>query len=124
MAKRQKDGICLIFKKDIAQLAHRHALRTWIIASAKRLKSLFVEAKFTGTLCIRTIHIPNEGNSTIIVNALNFFTVFHNVISVFVEMVNFAMVKVDNFCKNKLIAVYFTLSDGKDAIIVVSKSER
>ena len=34
-----------------------------------------------------------------IVIALNFFHTFCNVISVLVEMVNFAMVKVDNFCK-------------------------
>ena len=39
-----------------------------------------------------------------IVNALNYFTLVCNVTSVLVEMVNSAMVKVDNFCKNKLTA--------------------
>ena len=39
-------------------------------------------------------------------------------------MVNFAMVKVDIFSKNKLIAVYNKVFDGKYARIVVSKSER
>ena len=40
-----------------------------------------------------------------IVIALNYFTIVCNVISVLVEMLNFAMVKVDNFFKNKIIAV-------------------
>ena len=64
--KRQEIGILLIFKGTIAYLAHRHALRTSIIASARRLKSLFVQAKFTQTPCIWTIHVPNENNSAIV----------------------------------------------------------
>ena len=44
-------------------------------------------------------------NALHIVIALDFFTLVCNVISVLVEMVNFTMVKVDNFCKNKLISV-------------------
>ena len=40
-----------------------------------------------------------------IVIALKYFTLACNVISVHLEMVNFAMVKVDNFCKNKVLAV-------------------
>ena len=39
-------------------------------------------------------------------------------------MLNFAMVNVDSFCKNNLIAVLFNLFDGENARIVVSKSER
>ena len=39
------------------------------------------------------------------VNALNYLTLVCNVISVLVEMMNFELVKVDSFCKNKLIAV-------------------
>ena len=58
-----------------------------------------------------------------IVIALNYFTPVCNVTSVFVEVVNFAMVKVDNFCKNKLIPVSFKVFNGKDAKNVVSKSE-
>ena len=45
---------------------HRCALRALIIASAERLKS-FVQAKFTQTLCIWTIHFPNENNSAIVI---------------------------------------------------------
>ena len=37
------------------------------MASAQRLKSLFVQAKLTQTLCIWTIHVSNEYNSAIIV---------------------------------------------------------
>ena len=67
LTKRQEKGICLIFKKNIAHLAHRPTLRTLIIASAKILKSLFVQAKFTLTLCVWTIHVPNEKNSAIVI---------------------------------------------------------
>ena len=43
--------------------------------------------------------------------------------SVLLGVVNPAMVKVDQFCKWKLIAAYFKLFDGKDENFVVSKSE-
>ena len=39
-------------------------------------------------------------------------------------MVNFAMVKVDSFGKDKLIAVYIKVFDGKDTRIVVFKQKR
>ena len=61
--KRQEKGICLIFKMKIGHLAHRPTLRALIIASAQRLKSLFLQAKFTRTFCIWTIHVSNENNS-------------------------------------------------------------
>ena len=68
---------------------------------------------------------PQSGvNSLHIVIAHNYFTLVCNVISVTVEMVNLAMVKVDNFYKNKLIAAYFNIFDGKYARNVVSKAER
>ena len=44
-------------------------------------------------------------NALHVVIALDYFIFVCNVLSVLVEMVNFSMVKVDNFCKNKLIAV-------------------
>ena len=68
---------------------------------------------------------PQSGvNALHIVIALNYFTPVCNRISVFVEMVIFAMVKVGNFPKDELIAVYFERFDGKYARIVDSKSER
>ena len=67
LTKRREKGVCLFIKRNIAHLTHRRALRTLIIASAERLKSFFVQAKFTQTLCIRTIHISNEYNSVIII---------------------------------------------------------
>ena len=63
-------------------------------------------------------------NALHIMIALSYFTFVCNVISVLVEMVNFATVKFDNICKNKVIAMLFKLFDGKDARTVVSKSER
>ena len=47
-------------------MAHSGTLRTLIIASARRLKSLFLQGKFTQTLCIWRIHVPNENNSAIV----------------------------------------------------------
>ena len=48
---------------------------------------------------------PQAGvNALHIVTALNYFTLVCNVISVLVEMVNFAIVEVDIFCKNYLVA--------------------
>ena len=66
-AKRPERGSCWIFKRNIAHLSHGRPLRTLITASAERLKSLFVQAKFTGTFCIWTIHVPNENNSAVVV---------------------------------------------------------
>ena len=66
LVKRQEKGICLISKRNIAHLAHRRSLRTLIIASAERLKSILVQTKCTRTFCIRTKHVPNEINSAII----------------------------------------------------------
>ena len=62
-----KKGVYLIFKRNIAHLTNRRALRTLIIASAERLKCLFVQAKFSQTLCIWTIHLSNENNSAIVI---------------------------------------------------------
>ena len=57
----------MIFRRNFAHLAYRRALRTLIIASAERLKSLFVQAKFTRTLCIWTIHVHIENNTDIVI---------------------------------------------------------
>ena len=49
-------------------MAHRPGtLRTLIIASAMRLESLFVQAKFTQKLYIWTKHVPNEKNGAIVI---------------------------------------------------------
>ena len=67
LTKRQEKGICLIFERSIAHLAHRRAFQTLIITSAERLKSLFAQAKFTQTVCIWTTHVPFENNSAIVI---------------------------------------------------------
>ena len=66
-----RKGICLIFKKNIAHLTRRRTLRALIIVSAERLKTLFVQAKFTRTLCIWTIHVPNENDSAIVIPTIS-----------------------------------------------------
>ena len=67
LTKRQEKGVCLFFKMNIAHLTHRLTLRTLIIAPAKRLKSRFVQASFTQTLCVLTIHFSKKNNSAIVI---------------------------------------------------------
>ena len=100
----------------------------------QEIEKAFCAAMFTRTLCIRTLHVPNEINSAIIlptirlnarhiVNSLSYFTLVWNVISVLVEMANLAIVKIDNFCKNKMIALQFKFCDENDAGIIFSKTQ-
>ena len=67
LAKRQEEGISLIFRRHIAHLAHRRALRALIIASAKILKSLFEQANSAWRLCVWTIHVSNEKDSAFVI---------------------------------------------------------
>ena len=59
-----------------------------------------------------------------IVIALKNVTLVGNKKSILVEMFDFAVTQVDNFCKNELITVMFKLFDGKDASLVLFKPER
>ena len=59
-----------------------------------------------------------------IVVALKNVTPVSNKKSIFVEMIDFAVTQVDNFCRNELITVMFKLFDGKDASLVLFKRER
>ena len=122
-------------QRNIAHLAHRRALRTLIIASAERFNSLFMQAKFTQTLCIWTIHIPNENNSAIVEptitcecatqrNCSQNVTLVSNKKSIPVEMFDFAVTQVDNFCKNELITLLFKPFDGKNTSLVLFKPKR
>ena len=56
--------------------------------------------------------------------ALKIVTLVSNKISILVEMMDFAVTPVDNFCKNELITVMFKLFDGKDASLVLFKPKR
>ena len=59
-----------------------------------------------------------------IVIALKIVTVVSNKKSILVEVFDFAVTQVDNFCKNELITVMFKLLDDKDASLVFFKPER
>ena len=59
-----------------------------------------------------------------IVIALKNVTLVSNQKSILVEMFDFAVTQVDNFCKNELITVLFKLFDGKDASLVLFKPKR
>ena len=94
-----------------------------------------MQAKFTQTLCIWAKDVPNENNSAIViptvrVEALHIVILLKNITlvsnkkSILVEMFDFAVTQVDNFCKNELITVMFKLFDAKDASPVCFKPER
>ena len=59
-----------------------------------------------------------------IVITLKKVTLVGNKKSILVEMFDFAVTQVDNFCKNELITVMFKLFDGKDTRLVLFKPER
>ena len=67
---------------------------------------------------------PKSGvNALHIVIALKNVTLVSNKKSILVEMFDFAVTQVDNFCKNELITVLFKLLDGKDTSLVFSQTE-
>ena len=59
-----------------------------------------------------------------IVFALKNVTIVGNKKAILVEMIDFAVTQVDNFCKNELITVMFKLFDGKDTSLVLFKPKR
>ena len=59
-----------------------------------------------------------------IVIALKNVTLVGNKKSILVEMFDFAVTQVDNFCKNELITVMFKFFDGKDTSLVLFKPKR
>ena len=135
LTKRKEKRVYWIFKTNIAHFTHKRALRTFIIASAHRFKSLFVQAKFTRTLCIWTIRVSNERNSAIVIPIIRGECATHRNCSqkchsckqqksFFVETFDFAVTQVDNFCENELITVMCKLFDGKDARFVLFKPKR
>ena len=68
---------------------------------------------------------PQSGvNALHIVIALKIVTLVSNRKSILVEMFDFAVTQVYNFCKNEMITVLFKLFDGKDASLVLFKPKR
>ena len=68
---------------------------------------------------------PQSGvNALHIVIALKNVTIVSNKKSILVEMFEFAVTQVDNFCKNELINVMLKLFDGKNTSLVLFKPER
>ena len=67
---------------------------------------------------------PQSGvNALHIVIALKIVTPVSNKKSILVEMFDFAVTQLDNFCKNELITVFFKLFDGKDTGLVLFQTE-
>ena len=104
---------CLFFKKDNAHLTHVLALRTLIVAGVEGIKKLFRDAKFLRTQCSCTIHVSNRLNIAIDRAAIKGecatsrkssqkFWICCCAITVLVQLVSFAIFKVDNFCKYEL----------------------
>ena len=68
---------------------------------------------------------PNLGvNALHIVIALKNVTLVSNKISILLEVFDFAVTQVDNFCENELITVMFKLFDGENASLFLFKPER
>ena len=67
-------------------MTHGYAMRTLIATSAQKWKSLLVHAKFTRIHFFRTIHVPNEVKSAIVLPTIrgecdthrNCYQKFHN----------------------------------------------
>ena len=73
---------------------------------------------------IALLSYPQSGvNALHSVIALKHVTLLSNKKSIAVEMVDFAVTQVNNFCKNELVTVMFKLFDGKDASLVLFKPE-
>ena len=67
---------------------------------------------------------PQSGvNALHIVIALKNVTFVGNKKSIIVEMFDFAVTQVDDFCKNELITVLLKLFDGKDTSLVSFETE-
>ena len=95
----------------------------------REIEKCFCADKVTRTLCLWTIHVPNEINSATVIptigaNALQIVIALKNVTlvsnkkSILVQMFDFTVTKVHNFCKNELITVMIKFFDGKDASLV------
>ena len=63
-------------------------------------------------------------NAVHIVIALKIVTLVGNKNSILVEMFDFAVTQVDNFCKNELITVLFKIFDGENTSLVLFKPKR
>ena len=108
--------------------------RTRIVAFAKSLKSLCTQG-ISGNIVI----VPNTPpigsillltnrysglNELHIVIARNYFRLVCNLKTVLLEVMKFAMVKVDIFCKSELIPVWLKLFDWINAGNFSSESKR
>ena len=138
LTKLQEKRICLFLTGNIAHLTHGFALGTLIVASAERMKNLSFgrkvnpntlysdnsRSRFPISLILLLSYQQSRVNAIHIVIALTYLTLVCNVLSVLGEVVNFAMVKVDDVGRNEMVAVQFKLFDGKDSRTVVLNSER
>ena len=67
---------------------------------------------------------PQSGvNALHFVIALKVFTLVSNKKSILVQMLDFAVAQVDNFCRNEFITVIFEFFNGKDARVVLFKPQ-
>ena len=106
-----------VLQGNIALLTHGRALmrtliaifsRDWKVFSCMQSKSahiVFGQCTFPISLIMLLSARESGLNARHIVITLTSFTPVCNLKSILVEMVNFAMVKVDNLCKTRLIAV-------------------
>ena len=96
-------------------------------ATRKRnLRKHFVFGQYTSLMRTKVLLSYPQScvNGLHFVIALKIVTLVSNKKSILVEMFDFAVTPVDNFCENELITVLFKVFDGKDANLVLFKAER
>ena len=132
--KRLEKGIYLIFKRNIAHLTHRQTH----IADLENHFCREIEKSFFCRQSLPKHFAFGENTSPMIIMALLSYaqSVLHIVIalknvtllgnkkSILVEMFDFTVTQVDNFCKNELITVMLKFFDGKDTSLVLFKPKR
>ena len=70
LTKFQEKRNCLFFKGITAHRTRGLTLRTFIVVSGERLKSLFHHVKHIRAHCIRTKHVPNKFNIALVIPSM------------------------------------------------------
>ena len=122
LAKHKGKRLGLFFKRNNAHLTHGFAspwghwllllsrdLGVFLCTQIRSEHIVFGQYTFPASLIMLLSYKESVINLLHIVFALNYFTLFCNITSILLELVNLLMVNFDNFDKNKLIAMYFKI---------------
>ena len=123
----QEEPICSFFERNIAYVTYGRPWRTLIkdFFTSQTIPAHILFGQYTFLIRSKTLLADRQSEKNVLHNAiaLKYFTLVWNVILVLVEVVNFAIVEVNNFCRYELITIKLKLFDGKNACFVVLKTE-